>query len=315
MNWKITDFEIQAAERLLLSKDCHFDDDAIKIIRCWKSVDVSACPGSGKTTVLLAKLKMIADRMPLEHGAGICVLSHTNVAVDLIKSKMSEYADKLLGYPNYIGTIQSFIDSFITIPFIRKEKGHTIRFVDNESFAQHLLRKMKSSYALCTMIKKQYQVRGFSSPVSFISSLCLNDQEDLCINQTLLAKANTESAKQYKTCLEAVLNDDGILRYQDTYEYANRALDEYEDAIIDLLNYRFQYVFIDEYQDCSKDQREIIGRVFDAVKTIVMFLGDADQAIYNSFDDSIPDWNPKVGFLPITTSYRYNQHIRRSLRR
>ena len=93
----------------------HFPEDARNVIRCWHSTDVAACPGSGKTTVLLAKLKLLADRMPLENGAGVCVLSHTNVAVDEIRNRLSEYADKLLGYPNYIGTIQSFVDKFVTI--------------------------------------------------------------------------------------------------------------------------------------------------------------------------------------------------------
>ena len=43
--------------------------------------------------MLLAKLKLLADRMPLENGAGVCVLSHTNVAVDEIRNRLSEYAD------------------------------------------------------------------------------------------------------------------------------------------------------------------------------------------------------------------------------
>lgn len=60
--------------------------------------------------------KDIADLM-FHNGAGICVLSHTNVAVDEIKKRLSGYADKLLGYPNYIGTIQSFIDRFVTLPY------------------------------------------------------------------------------------------------------------------------------------------------------------------------------------------------------
>ena len=85
----ISDAEIADVEKLLLPDGCHFAADAKEVIRCWHSTDVSACPGSGKTTVLLAKLKLLADRMPLEHGAGICVLSHTNVAVDEVKSKLT----------------------------------------------------------------------------------------------------------------------------------------------------------------------------------------------------------------------------------
>ena len=115
VEWQISNAEIQATESLLLPDGCHFADDALQVIRHWNSVDVSACPGSGKTTVLLAKLKLLADRMPLENGAGICVLSHTNIAVNEIKNKLAGYADKLMSYPNYIGTIQSFIDQFVKI--------------------------------------------------------------------------------------------------------------------------------------------------------------------------------------------------------
>lgn len=83
----INDEEIEEVEKLLLPDFCHFPDDAKKVICCWKSSDVAACPGSGKTTVLLAKLKLLAERMPLPDGAGVCVLSHTNVAVNEIKIK------------------------------------------------------------------------------------------------------------------------------------------------------------------------------------------------------------------------------------
>ena len=65
MDWNITDNEIEVVEKMLLPENCHFADDAKEVIRHWKSTDVSACPGSGKTTVLLAKLKLIADRMSL----------------------------------------------------------------------------------------------------------------------------------------------------------------------------------------------------------------------------------------------------------
>ena len=108
--WDVTENDIQRTESVLLPRGCNFADDAKAVIRCWESKDVSACPGSGKTTVLLAKLKLLADKMPLNNGAGVCVLSHTNVAVNEIKSRLSDCADKLMAYPNYIGTIQSFID-------------------------------------------------------------------------------------------------------------------------------------------------------------------------------------------------------------
>ena len=94
--WEISNQEIESTEKLLLPENAHFQEDARKVIRCWHSTDVSACPGSGKTTVLLAKLKILADRMPLENGAGICVLSHTNVAVEEIKKGFLDMQINLL---------------------------------------------------------------------------------------------------------------------------------------------------------------------------------------------------------------------------
>lgn len=140
MEWQISNQNIQTVEKLLLPHGAHFSEDAIKVIRCWHSTDVAACPGSGKTTVLLAKLKLLADKMPLEKGAGICVLSHTNVAVNEIKNRLSDSADRLLAYPKYIGTIQSFIDRFVTMPYLRNISRQNIQVVDSLTYAQYMLR-------------------------------------------------------------------------------------------------------------------------------------------------------------------------------
>ena len=58
--------------------------------------------------------------MPFKNGSGVCVLSHINVAVDEIKMRLADYADILMSYPNYVGTIQSFIDQFVTIPYLKE---------------------------------------------------------------------------------------------------------------------------------------------------------------------------------------------------
>ena len=68
MEWEISDQDIELIEKLLLPDGAHFQDDARNVIRCWHSSEVSACPGSGKTTVLLAKLKLLADKMPFPGG-------------------------------------------------------------------------------------------------------------------------------------------------------------------------------------------------------------------------------------------------------
>lgn len=121
-----------------------------------------------------------------------------------------------------------------------------------------------------------------------------------------VGKASTE---QYKELMVELLKDEGIIRYQDAYVYASVAIDELPAEYTDLFSSRFQYVFIDEYQDCNNLQRQAIAAIFDPQKCAVFKIGDSDQAIYNSAEDTTPDWIPQPDFLPIMTSCRFNQEI------
>lgn len=315
MEWEISDQDIESTERLLLPEEAHFPEDARNVIRCWHSVDVAACPGSGKTTVLLAKLKLLADRMPFVNGAGICVLSHTNVAVDEIKKRLSGCADKLLSYPNYIGTIQSFVDKFVTMPYLRNFAGRNVQAVDNLTYAQHMLNKMQNSIkyrSLNFVTKNNFETGGqFTERLAHTQALYVRDDGALCVGKQkkTLAGADKTSTKQYNALIEDLLKNEGIMRYRDAYSYANEAINDLPQAYTDLFSSRFQYVFIDEYQDCDDVQRRAIDAIFSSTKCTVIKIGDSDQAIYNSSEDEIPDWVPQDGFLPIMTSCRYSQEI------
>ena len=72
-----------------------------------------------------------------------------------------------------------------------------------------------------------------------------------------------------------------MIRYQDAYVYASTAIGELPAEYADLFSSRFQYVFIDEYQDCNNLQRQAIDVIFDPQKCAVFKIGDSDQAIYN----------------------------------
>ena len=315
MEWQISDQDIQAVEEILLPHGAQFPEDAKNVIRCWHSTDVAACPGSGKTTVLLAKLKLLADRMPLENGAGICVLSHTNVAVNEIKNRLSDYADRLLGYPNYIGTIQSFIDRFVTIPYLRNISGRNVQVIDSFTYAQHMLNwieRNKKYYALNRVIELNFSPGNqFKSKLDYIQALNIRSDGALCVGRQrkALAGAGKPSTKQYTELQTELLKKEGIIRYQDAYAYANAAIAELPTEYTDLFSSRFRYVFIDEYQDCNNLQRQAIDAIFAPQKCAVFKIGDSDQAIYNSAENIIPDWIPQPDFLPIMTSCRFSQEI------
>ena len=83
----------------------------------------------------------------------------------------------------------------------------------------------------------------------------------------------------------------------------------YQQNIQTSFSSRFQYVFVDEYQDCNNIQRQAIDSIFDSTKCVVFKIGDSDQAIYNSEEDTTPDWVPQSGFLSLMTSCRFSQEI------
>jgi len=134
----ITSEDIHYAEKILLPEGKEFDDERKAFIRNFDTIDLQAVPGSGKTTVLLAKLLILERYLPFQDGSGVLIISHTNAAIDEIKHKIQKHCPKLFSYPNFIGTIQSFVDEFLAIPFyISKYKKKPSR-IDNEIYNEKI---------------------------------------------------------------------------------------------------------------------------------------------------------------------------------
>ena len=127
-----TDEEIKIAHDILLKGKKQFDISRVNIIKEDRSCYVQASPGSGKTTVLLAKLIILTNKMPLPEGKGVCVLTHTNVAIDEIKAKLGQKADVLFSYPNFFGTIQTFLHKYIAAAALHYFYGSQIAYVDDD---------------------------------------------------------------------------------------------------------------------------------------------------------------------------------------
>ena len=181
--------------KLLTGKDGNFDEDKQKVINCTDSAHIQACPGSGKTTTLLAKLVLLAEQMPLKNGKGICVLTYTNVAIDEIKSKLGHKADILFSYPNFFGTIQTFVDDFFASAALQYYYGSRISLVDDEKANDELL--------------KVYYAKGFCKLKSYLyghnyasQSILTQEEIDSCGGVDFLLSINAikkgKSKKKYQ---------------------------------------------------------------------------------------------------------------------
>ncbi len=168
----ITDEDIRTAANYLGLKADAFsgpkgDDERAKALKTLETKDIAACPGSGKTTLLVAKLAILS--MKWEYcGRGICVLSHTNVARNEIESRLGHTAAgrRLLGYPHFIGTIHSFINEFLAIPWLNS-LNFSIKMIDTDIALNRrwnaLAYGTRSGMEKAFLTRKVLQARGTST--------------------------------------------------------------------------------------------------------------------------------------------------------
>lgn len=314
----VTEDDIKYVEKILFGKVNVFDkEERIPIIENFReSFDVNACPGSGKTTVLLAKLIILSRKIPLNNGQGVCVLTHTNVAIDEIKNKLGEKSDVLFKYPNYFGTIQSFIDKYLAIPYFKRQTQENIKSIDDDIYRNHISKLSKECYPnikrsieYCVE-KKMGNYRAGNDTENFISFILSKHFKFINNNMYICnwSGATLEKKNYYKELCEIMFDKSfakGILRYEDAYVLS----DGYISKFLSLSKYfskRFKYVFIDEMQDTKKMQENILEKVFSNEETIVQRFGDVNQNIGLS-DNEKSGWVLSDKVMPINSSKRYGE--------
>lgn len=318
-----TDDEITFAEKALLPSNLSFDSERIDVIKCNETKDVVACPGSGKTTTLLAKLAIIAKRMPLPEGKGICVLTHTNVAIDEIKAKLKNQAEVLFNYPNFFGTIQSFVDKFLAIPYFNSVSNVPVSVIDDtrafsvmskEYYAQYSKYRSSVNSVVKNRIKgltgeewkKKHSEVGFEIFSQAYYDCIKNIYFKKDQKQKIWLKDSKKNSFILAELLRKVCWEKGILRYADAYSLAD-AYSELCEGLKDAMSERFAYLFIDEMQDSNRMQTELLDKLFDSNKVIEQRFGDQHQAIYSE-DGQKGAWTPS-NYLPISTSMRFGYNI------
>ena len=115
----------------------------------------------------------------------------------------------------------------------------------------------------------------YSDRVEHVMGLYLNDNGALCINgQKSTGRCKQTVTQQFNKLIDSILKDDGIMRYEDAFRYADRAIEELSDQYTNLFSSRFRYVYVDEYQDCSRAQRIALDKLFNPSKCVVTHIGD-----------------------------------------
>lgn len=297
LEFDVSDEQILEAEQLLLPPNATFGEEARNFIRNWSDVDLQAVPGSGKTTVLLAKLLVLdrhLERNPSTNG--VLVISHTNTAVNEIRDRIGFACRHVFKHPNFVGTIQSFVDTFLAKPYFVTKYGEKISRIDDDAY-----------YASHTI--PQGKVRGWidkNQHVFFGSRLA--DDGSLVQGFPTESINLSKETSSYKA-IEAVkqeLRNRGILSYDEAYLLAFDYLAKYPE-VASLIRDRFKYVFIDEVQDMNTAQYSILEKLFylpNSTRNVYQRIGDQNQAIYSNTDGSNQNWKDRALVLRLETSQR-----------
>lgn len=324
MNFAI-DEEIRHAHSILLEGKDYFEEDKLKIIRCNHTKDIKACPGSGKTTTLLAKLIVLANRMPLPNNQGICVLTHTNVAIEEIKDKLGHKADILFRYPNFFGTIQSFVDKFLANPALYFYYNSSISRVDNDIANERLHfefltlnKETKFNNKLNSYLYKKAKLKNSkdikNEQILLLKSTEIDFVKKEIKNPSFTVKLTSDSGKLFLEMKENLFRK-GILNFTDAYNLGFRYCNDFRDKLKGGFSSRFVYLFMDEMQDTDKQQINLIDNLFKDSQTIIQRFGDPFQAIYQNVVGGKESWNwlPN-NYFSIDTSKRFGENIANPLK-
>ena len=224
---------------------------------------VRACPGSGKTYSVAARLAHKIETWKLRNQ-GIASISFTNAAWQEIEKQVTSHfrIQKPIPYPHFLGTIDSFINRFIFLPF------------------GHLVMGCTSRPILVGEPHGTWTGRSFSE--SFFDNLSYDVKGNLCPLNKSIMPPRWETNKYIRMAKSRLIRA-GYANQDDSNYFGMKILETYP-GISKALVSRFPMLMMDEAQDTSEIQMRIIDNLIENGLNEVLLVGDPDQAIFEWHD-------------------------------
>ncbi|MFC1443138.1 UvrD-helicase domain-containing protein [Streptacidiphilus sp. N1-10] len=251
-----------------------------EFLRDTASLHLQAAPGSGKTSLVALKLALMAETWT-SRTQGICVLSHTNIATEEIRQRVavSSSGRRLLNHPHFIGTIQTFVHTFLALPNLRS-RGVEVQAVDDDMYAAHAARfyQYGSYHTLRGSLGRLYgKGLGIVTESTYVFD---SASGQLRVVPPSAFGAHTESYKQLSSIKDSLYRR-GVLTYKDMFAIADQTLHE-SPLLAAAMRFRFPFVLIDEMQDTEQTQEDLLLRLFGEGHCVLQCVGDINQYIYTS---------------------------------
>ena len=254
---------------------------------------VKACPGSGKTFSVAARMARLLCENNLSRHQGIAAISFTNTACDVIKKELKEtFGYPNVSYPSFIGTIDSFINTYIFLPYAHLVMGCDCRpeIVGTEFNKWFDYDPTQTRYIRGKHGEKIITSRDANYYFDLIS-FGLNDQllRLAPYHAYHFGKADWENPNKKDGSPKKIISElkemkwkhfnAGKVNQADAIYFTFRILDKYPSIAQNIVR-RFPILIIDEAQDTTELQMAIIDKLSQCGAESIMLIGDPDQAIF-----------------------------------
>ncbi|MBW7848889.1 MAG: ATP-dependent helicase [Rhodospirillales bacterium] len=245
-------------------------------IRCNEDLILTACPGSGKTRVIISKLLRVIDEVRDTPRAVACI-TYTNTAVHEIEGRLRHHIQP--GDDAYydICTIHSFCLNHIFRPFCHLIKGFKRGFKvltpECPEFEEHVT-------AVCKRHgRHDLNYRDFEEFTQLRVSLDGNPVGAGIDRGALKPEVAREYWKQ--------IREAGFIDFANIIYYSFLLLKK-RPEILSYISSKFAWILVDEFQDTTDLQVEILTLIAKAGHTKFLLVGDPFQSIFR-FAGARPD--------------------------
>lgn len=230
---------------------------------------IIAGPGAGKTHNMVKSI--VESMVLLESSRYLVVITYTNSATNNIKKRL----EKLIRIPEniFIGTMHSFLNKFIVIPF---------GSIGNSAIGKEKL------FLQC----------GIKDVFDTVEKLKSKEKRTQTFGAAAKLKENIKNR----------LNEKGYITFDQTLSIAKDCMSN--SQLSKILANRLQYIYIDEFQDSNNDIFGILESLRKHFRTTIYCVGDPEQYI-QGFDSSIRAFS-NIPILKASLSSGYDVVVNRS---
>jgi DNA helicase II / ATP-dependent DNA helicase PcrA len=245
-------------------------------VRCDEDVMLTACPGSGKTRVIISKLSRAIDAVRDTPRAVACI-TYTNAAVHEIEARLRHHIQPGDDIYFDICTIHSFCLNHIFRPFCYLisgyKRGFKVLTPDSAAFEEHVT---------AVLAEHGRYNPGFSDLDDFAKLRVGLDGKP--VGQAIEHGGLT---REIATAFWKRIRAAGFIDFANIIYYSFVLLQK-RPEILSYVSAKFAWILVDEFQDTTDLQVEILSLIAATKRTQFLLVGDPCQSIYR-FAGARPD--------------------------